>query len=122
MTSDTEKYGNHRLKFFNSKTRGQIVFKKKKKKQNQKSAYKRAWCLLLPLTENWVSKHSWGSKAVRIPSGAGEMAQQLRAPTAPLQVLSSIPSQLHGGSQPSVMGSNALSGVSEDSNTLTYMK
>lgn len=32
MTSDTEKYGNHRLKFFNSKTRGQIVFKKKKKK------------------------------------------------------------------------------------------
>jgi hypothetical protein len=31
--------------------------------------------------------------------------------------------QPHGGSQPSVMGSDGLSGVSEDSNSvLTYMK
>jgi hypothetical protein len=71
----------------------------------------------------------------RVFSGAGEMAQQLRALTAPPEVLSSIPSnhmvahnngsvvkstdcssrgpefnsqQPHGGSQPSVIGSDAL--------------
>ena len=49
---------------------------------------------------------------------AGEMAQRLRALTALPEVLSSIPSspefksqQPHGGSQPSVMGSDALYGV-----------
>ena len=41
--------------------------------------------------------------------GAGEMAQWLRALTALLKVISSIPSnQPHGGSQPSVMRSEAL--------------
>jgi hypothetical protein len=38
---------------------------------------------------------------------AGEMAQQLRALTALPKVLSSIPSN-HGGSQPSMIGSDAL--------------
>jgi hypothetical protein len=42
MTSDTEKYGNHRLKFFNSKTRGQIVFKKKKKKTESKECLQKS--------------------------------------------------------------------------------
>jgi hypothetical protein len=46
-------------------------------------------------------------------SQAGEMAQWLRALTVLPEVLSSIPPQ--GGSQPSVMGSNALPGVSGDS-------
>jgi hypothetical protein len=36
------------------------------------------------------------------------MAQWLRALTALPKVLSSIPSTQHGGSQPSVMGSDAL--------------
>ena len=40
-------------------------------------------------------------------SRAGEMAQWLRAPTVLLEVLSSIPSNHHDGSQPSVMGSDA---------------
>ena len=41
--------------------------------------------------------------------GAGEMAQQLRALTALPEVLSSNPSNhIHGGSQPSVMYSDAL--------------
>jgi hypothetical protein len=39
---------------------------------------------------------------------AGEMSQQLRALAALPKVLSSIPSNPDGGSQPSVMGSNAL--------------
>jgi hypothetical protein len=53
--------------------------------------------------------------------GAGEMAQWLRALTALLKVLSSKSQQPHGDSQPSVMGSDALFGVSEDSySVLTY--
>jgi hypothetical protein len=39
---------------------------------------------------------------------AGEMAQWLRALAALPEVLSSIPSKPHGGSQPSVMGPDAL--------------
>ena len=41
--------------------------------------------------------------------GAGEMAQWLWARTALLEVLSSILATTWGGSQPSVMGSNAYS-------------
>jgi hypothetical protein len=39
---------------------------------------------------------------------AGEMAQWLGAQTALPEVLSSIPKQAHGGSQPSEKGSDAL--------------
>ena len=49
---------------------------------------------------------------------AGEMAQWLRAPSPEFNS-----QQPHGGSQPSIMRSDALSGVSEDSNcVLTYIK
>jgi hypothetical protein len=40
--------------------------------------------------------------------GAGEMAQRLRALTALPEILSSVFQQSHGGSQPSVMGSDAF--------------
>ena len=50
--------------------------------------------------------------------GAGEMAPQLRALSALLEVLSSFKSQQsHGGSQPSVVGS----GVSEDNYNRTHI-
>ena len=41
-------------------------------------------------------------------NGAGEMAQWLRELTALPEVLSSIPSKPHGGSQPSIMRSDAF--------------
>jgi hypothetical protein len=48
-------------------------------------------------------------KTIKIPIlRAREMAQQLRALTALPEVLSSNSQQLHGSSQPSVMGSHAL--------------
>ena len=55
--------------------------------------------------------------------GTGEMAQQLGVPTALSEVLSLIPSkQPHDGSQPSVMGSDALFWcVSEGSNVGVFM-
>ena len=65
------------------------------------------------------------SSSTKDSSGAGEMAQQLRALTTLPKVLSSIPSQPHDGSQPSVMGSISLtsSGVSEGINgILTCIK
>ena len=55
---------------------------------------------------------------------AGEMAQWFRALTALPEVLSSVPSKPHGGSQPSVVGDlMPSSGVSEDSESvLIYIK
>jgi hypothetical protein len=54
----------------------------------------------------------WGASAdlhsSRVGSRAGEMAQWLRALTALPKVLSSNPRNPHGGSQPPVMGSDAL--------------
>jgi hypothetical protein len=56
--------------------------------------------------------------------GAGEMGQRLRTLTTLLEDLSSIPSNhMIDGSQPSVMGSDALFWLSEDSDSvLTYIK
>jgi hypothetical protein len=55
---------------------------------------------------------------------AGEMAQWFRALTALPEVLSSVPSKPHGGSQPSVVGDlMPSSGVSEDSESVfIYIK
>jgi hypothetical protein len=54
---------------------------------------------------------------------AGEMAQWLRALTALPEVLSSISRKHNGDSQPSVIGSDSSSGVSEDSySVFTYIK
>jgi hypothetical protein len=58
----------------------------------------------------FYSQHSHGSS--KLTRGAGEMAQQLRALTDLSEFKSQQP---HGSSQPSVMRSDALFGVSEDS-------
>jgi hypothetical protein len=54
---------------------------------------------------NYILK---GHSIRKVENPAREMAQWLRAWTAVPEDLSSIPSKPHGGSQPSVMGSDAL--------------
>ena len=74
------------------------------------------------VTHRATSLNFFQLKKKKSSCGAGEMAQRLRALTALPKVLNCSSKgpefnsqEPHGGSQPSVTGSDALSGVSEDS-------
>jgi hypothetical protein len=86
-------------------------FKKKKKKEDVERLER--WA---PLVEPPRHKN--------LSLGAGEMAQWVRAPDCSSEGPKFKSQQPHGGSQPSVMRSDALSsGASEDSySVLTYNK